>query len=57
MITLQYRLIGDVNNPVFTKTFDSRTDLNDWLVDQPVVVVSIESGGVEVYKRIFGGAK
>lgn len=57
MITLKYRLIGNVNYPTLTKTFANRAECNDWVSTNPIVVIEIESNGTATYSRLFGGAQ
>lgn len=57
MIKAELRLI---DGSTVTKEFNTRTELNDYLVSdegktQVKFVISIESSGASAYNRIFGG--
>lgn len=54
MVTLKYRLIGSVDYPVLSKSFNTRSECNAWVAANPVLVLEIESSGASAYSRIFG---
>lgn len=56
MVTLKYRLVGDVKNPVFSKEFNSRVEATLWAKAQGnILIVEIESSGAAAFNHIFGG--
>jgi hypothetical protein len=55
MVTLKYRLVGNVNNPVIEKSFKTRAECDAWVKAQGnVLVLEIESSGAAAFNRIFG---
>jgi hypothetical protein len=56
MVTLEYRLIGNVNNPVLVKQgFPTREAAIAWAKAQGnVLILVIESTGEASMRRIFG---
>lgn len=55
MVKLEYRLVGNVNNPVLTKEFKTHTECDSWVKAQGnILVVAIESSGAQALNRIFG---
>jgi hypothetical protein len=55
MVTVNYRLIGDVSNPTLTKTFNNRAEADAWIKAQVnILVLEVESSGAAAMNRIFG---
>jgi hypothetical protein len=55
MIQLEYRLVGNVDNTVFTKEFKTREEALNWAkIQGNVFIIQMESTGAVAFNRIYG---
>lgn len=55
MITVQYRLIGNVDNALLTKEFKTNTEFRAWQKDQiNILILSVEYSGVATMEKLYG---
>jgi hypothetical protein len=55
MVTLKYRLVGSVSNPVISKEFATRPEALQWAKAQGnILILEIESTGAAALSSLFG---
>lgn len=55
MVTVTYRLVGDVNNPTLRKEFKTSEEVLIWAKAQGnILILEVESTSVVAMKRLFG---